>query len=55
MMCPYCKSADGEVVYTRHLTDRWGEFIRRRRMCRTCGYRWFTRERGERSVDVMHM
>ncbi len=45
MQCPYCKSADSEVVETRVSED--GTNIRRRRNCLSCGKRYTTYERIE--------
>ncbi|KKQ95985.1 MAG: transcriptional regulator NrdR [Candidatus Levybacteria bacterium RIFCSPHIGHO2_02_FULL_39_36] len=45
MTCPYCKSADSEVVETRVSED--GSNIRRRRTCVSCGKRYTTYERIE--------
>ncbi len=45
MQCPYCKSADSEVVETRVSED--GTNIRRRRTCTACGKRYTTYERIE--------
>lgn len=45
MQCPYCKSADNEVVETRVSED--GTNIRRRRSCVSCGKRFTTYERIE--------
>src|SRR3989344_8317221 len=45
MQCPYCKSADSEVVETRVSED--GTNIRRRRNCSSCGKRYTTYERIE--------
>ena len=45
MNCPYCKSADSEVVETRVSED--GSNIRRRRTCVSCGKRYTTYERIE--------
>ena len=45
MQCPYCKSAESEVVETRVSED--GTNIRRRRTCTACGKRYTTYERIE--------
>lgn len=45
MQCPYCKSAESEVVETRVSED--GTNIRRRRTCTSCGKRYTTYERIE--------
>lgn len=45
MQCPYCKSADNEVVETRVSED--GTNIRRRRSCVSCSKRFTTYERIE--------
>jgi transcriptional repressor NrdR len=43
MKCPFCSSADTQVVETRVAED--GDFIRRRRQCASCEKRFTTYER----------
>ncbi len=45
MHCPYCNTADTEVIDSRQ--SEGGESIRRRRMCGECGRRFTTYERPE--------
>ncbi|MFP4066229.1 MAG: hypothetical protein ACLFS5_01890 [Spirochaetaceae bacterium] len=40
MQCPQCGSDKTRVKYT----DSWGSFVRRRRVCASCGYRFWTVE-----------
>lgn len=42
MRCPYCGSLDDKVVELRALAH--GDFIRRRRECLSCGYRFTSYE-----------
>ncbi|MEY2801208.1 MAG: transcriptional repressor NrdR [Pseudomonadota bacterium] len=45
MKCPFCGSADTQVVETRIAEE--GDFIRRRRQCASCEKRFTTYERPE--------
>lgn len=45
MRCPYCKSRSDKVTDSRSCDG--GASIRRRRVCKTCGRRFTTRERPE--------
>ncbi len=47
MQCPYCKRTNTRVVQTFLAQDAFGEFVRRRRACSDCSFRWWTRERAE--------
>ena len=51
MRCPYCGAEDDRVVDSRSADG--GEAIRRRRECRSCGQRFTTFERAERSVVLV--
>ncbi len=45
MHCPKCRSSESKVTDTREAAD--GSFIKRRRLCTACGYRFSTVEKVE--------
>jgi transcriptional repressor NrdR len=51
MKCPFCGSADTQVVETR--VSEEGDFIRRRRQCADCEKRFTTYERPEMSFPAV--
>ena len=51
MLCPVCCSASTKVLDSRDSGD--GFEIRRRRMCRSCGHRFTTRERIAATLPVV--
>ncbi|MBP5313253.1 MAG: transcriptional repressor NrdR [Clostridia bacterium] len=50
MKCPYCGNVDDKVVDSRSSED--GSYIRRRRLCSSCGERYTTFETVE-SIELM--
>lgn len=50
MRCPECNADDSRVIDSRPADD--GAAIRRRRLCETCGTRFTTYERCERTLMV---